>query len=150
MWLTPFLLLLLPIFFCMDTWAQSTGDNSGYIPLGPVIKIINESTFDFSDVPEGKEISHKFVFVNEGDAPLVITEVMNTRTNANAEWTKAPVLPGKKGMIIIYTDTKETEGSFKRTFYIRSNAANNTCGLGYELIIKGYVNPLATPETVKE
>jgi hypothetical protein len=107
---------------------------------GAVIKVIGESSYNLKDVPVNTELSHKFIFINDGNAPLILKEVMSTRTNAIAEWTKSPILPGNKGVIIVYTYTKDIKGAFKNIFYVRSNAENSNCSLGYELDIKGYVN----------
>ena len=152
----PILLLMrVMILFCCcllygltGVKAQSSADTSRLLSP-PAIKLA-VAIYDIGDVPQGTEVKNTFVITNCGDAPLEIKEVISTRANATAEWTSAPITPGKKGTVTAYVNTEGREGAFKQSFYIRSNAANNTCGLGYELVLKGYVNTLATPETVKE
>ena len=107
---------------------------------GPIVEIVGEECHSFGDLPSGPEVKYKFVFINAGDEPLEIREVMNSVAYANAEWTKGPILPGKKGFIIEYLNTMKRGGKFTSSIYIRSNARNPNCALGYKLSIKGFID----------
>ena len=61
-----------------------------------------------------------FHFTNTGTKPLLIKQVASSCSCAKPQWPKHPILPGKKGEIIIHYHTKK-EGIINRTFWIETN-----------------------------
>jgi len=90
---------------------------------GPVL-FLTENTKDFGVVKQGQKVEHKFVFVNKGDAPLIINDLRFTCGCTSPSWTKTPVMPGEKGEILIVFDTKDKEGVQNKVITVYSNAEN--------------------------
>ncbi|BDD09939.1 hypothetical protein FUAX_23710 [Fulvitalea axinellae] len=110
---------------------------------GPRISF-KESTHNFGAVKEieGK-ITHRFVFKNDGNAPLVIKSVRASCGCTTPDWSKTPVLPGKNGFVVATYDPKNRPGAFHKSLTITSNATPSTS----RLYIKGTVTPAPlTPE----
>ena len=82
-----------------------------------------EETFDFGDIKEENgSVSHKFVFTNDGDAPLIIQGVRASCGCTTPAWTKDPVPPGEKGFVTAKYNPKNRPGSFRKSLTITSNA----------------------------
>ena len=62
-----------------------------------------------------------FAFTNEGDAPLLITNVKTSCGCTVPSYSKEPILPGKSGELKIKYDTKRL-GAFTKTITVTSNA----------------------------
>ncbi|MDR3679999.1 MAG: DUF1573 domain-containing protein [Flavipsychrobacter sp.] len=88
----------------------------------PEFHFEKSDTYDFGDVAEGPEAVHEFVFVNTGNMPLIINSASASCGCTVAEWTKDPVLPGKKGMVTVKYTTDGRVGPFKKDVFIKSNA----------------------------
>ena len=129
------------IFFVCVLWLSfsSMAQEQPAKKKGPRIFMVAEEYFNFGNVPEGPELKHKFVFVNGGDEPLIIKDVINSTTYCNAEWTKGPIAPGETGYVIEYVNTTVVYGKFYRWFFIASNAGNWNCALGYKLRVRGNI-----------
>lgn len=97
-----------------------------------------EDTYDFGKVPEGPIAEHVFEFKNTGKEPLIITNVNASCGCTMPEWSKDPVLPGKKGKITVrFTTAGRGNQPFIKDIFVTSNAA--TPKERYELHIKGFV-----------
>lgn len=82
--------------------------------------------------------THEFRFVNTGDQPLVISNVRASCGCTTPFYTKAPVLPGKEGVITASYNSANRPGVFHKSITVNTNAATPS----YILYIKG--------ESVKE
>ena len=125
----------LSIFLFLLTFgflAQAQNDN----PNAPVFKF-TEETHEFGNIPEGPEAVVDFVFTNVGKEPLIIQQCSASCGCTTPDWTKEPILPGKKGSIRVKYTTKDRVGSFNKSVYIRSNAKSTS--ERYEITIKGVV-----------
>jgi hypothetical protein len=115
-------------------------------PNAPKFKFAAGDTYDFGKIKEGPVAEHTFEFTNVGKEPLNITSTQASCGCTTPEWTdmkggKEPILPGKKGKIIVHYNTQGRVGAFVKTVFISSNAAGDKDR--YELYIKGEVE--ATP-----
>jgi hypothetical protein len=82
-----------------------------------------EEIFDFGSFKEETgPVSHKFVFTNTGDAPLLIQGVRASCGCTTPAWSKDPVPPGEKGFITAKYNPKNRPGSFRKSLTITSNA----------------------------
>ena len=129
-----FLVILCAVFAVTATFAQGK----------PVIKF-EKTTHDFGQVSEedGK-VTYKFAFVNEGNAPLVITQVTASCGCTTPEWTKEPVAPRGKGSISVTYTTTGRPGAISRTVTVHTNQSDNSTVV---LSIKGNVSAQSlTPE----
>jgi hypothetical protein len=80
-----------------------------------------EEKHDFGKIPQGKPVTTEFVFTNIGEEPLILTQVQPTCGCTIADYTKAPVKKGEKGVIKI-TYNAAVAAPFNKTIVITSNA----------------------------
>jgi hypothetical protein len=92
----------------------------------------------FGDAREdGGQLRHTFEFTNKGNAPVIIYGVSTSCGCTVSEWTKEPVLPGKKGMVTAVFDPMGRPYSFSKTLTVRTNTEPSNITLS----IRGYVIP---------
>ncbi len=94
----------------------------------------NEEVHDFGKIPQGKPVTTEFVFTNIGIEPLILTNVQPTCGCTVADYTKAPVKKGEKGVIKI-TYNAAVPAPFSKAVTVTSNAKTPQ----KTLIIKGEV-----------
>lgn len=95
-----------------------------------------EKVHDFGNIKEvDGPVAYDFVFVNEGKAPILIKNVESSCGCTSPEWSKQPVLPGKKGFVKATFDPKDRPSHFDKTITVFSNARPAVV----ELKIKGNV-----------
>lgn len=93
---------------------------------------------DFGAVKEeGGAISHEFVFINTGEAPLIISQVKASCGCTTPSWSKEAVAPGDTGMVVAQYNPLNRPGTFRKSITVTSNANPAT----RVLYIKGAVNP---------
>lgn len=63
--------------------------------------------------------------LNTGILPLILNEVTGCCGTNIKEWTKAPILPGKSGLIKVEFRIEPRPQVISRTVTIKSNAANS-------------------------
>ena len=75
----------------------------------------DKTTHDFGKFSENSPVvSCTFTFTNIGDAPLVIHQAVASCGCTVPEYTKEPIMPGKKGTIkVTYNGTGKYPGHFK-------------------------------------
>ena len=78
---------------------------------------------DFGSVPEGTMATHEFTFKNTGNQPVIIAGVQASCGCTTPEWTKAPVLPGKVGVVKAMYSSAGRPGVFNKTVTVTSNAS---------------------------
>ena len=103
-----------------------------------VFTVKGESIHDFKTINEvDGAVSHTFKIKNEGQTPLVITNVAPSCGCTSREWTKEPIAPGKTGDIKVTFDPTGRPGPFVKTISVYSNGYTGS----YILTIKGTVEP---------
>jgi hypothetical protein len=93
--------------------------------------------FDFGTIDEGKVIEHVFSFVNNGQAPLVISNITASCGCTSPEWTKTPVKPGETGFVKVEFNSAGKTGAQAPTVTIQANTNPNVT----RLRLKGDVKP---------
>jgi hypothetical protein len=63
--------------------------------------------------------------INTGNLPLILNEVTGCCGTNIKEWSKAPILPGKSGLIKVEFRIEPRPQVISRTVIIKSNAANS-------------------------
>lgn len=102
-------------------------------------------THDFGKIKEEKgPVTVNFEFTNTGSKPLIIKQVHASCGCTSPNWSKAPVLPGKKGFVSVTYNPKNRPGPFSKTATVTSNAATPT----KVLTIRGNVDP--KPKTIED
>ncbi|HEY0055018.1 MAG TPA: DUF1573 domain-containing protein [Pedobacter sp.] len=80
-----------------------------------------EETHDFGKIPQGKPVTYEFKFVNNGDTPLIISNVEATCGCTVPTYSNTPVQKGETG-VITATFNALAVGSFSKTITVKSNA----------------------------
>ena len=89
---------------------------------------------DFGKIQHLDPVVYEFEFTNKGQAPLVISEVEGSCGCTVTEYTKEPVMPGKKGKVKATFDAAAL-GKFRKSIKVVANVEG---GPEY-LYIKGTV-----------
>ncbi len=97
-----------------------------------------EQTHNFGSFKEsdGSQTT-TFKFKNDGDAPLVLSNVRASCGCTTPKWTREPVAPGEAGEIKVSYNPKNRPGSFNKSVTVTSNASTPTVVLR----ITGKVEP---------
>ncbi|GAB2624891.1 DUF1573 domain-containing protein [Belliella aquatica] len=99
-----------------------------------------EVEFDFGTIAEGKIVEHVFSFVNDGQAPLVISNVTASCGCTTPDYTKTPVKPGDTGFVKVAFNSTGKPGTQAPTVSIQANTSPNV----NRLRLKGNVTPKTT------
>lgn len=94
--------------------------------------------WDFKTINEvdGK-VSHTFKFRNDGSEALVIEDVRVSCGCTEPKFSKAPVMPGKTGEILLTFDPEWRPGMFNKSVYISSRGGKNLNVLTLKGTVKG-------------
>lgn len=96
-----------------------------------------ETEFNFGTIDEGKVIEKVFKFTNDGQAPLVISNITASCGCTSPDWTKTPVKPGEEGFVkVVFNSTAKT-GAQAPTVTIQANTSPNVTRLS----MRGNVTP---------
>lgn len=89
--------------------------------------LFNEYEYEFPPMEQGDVLYHSFFFVNNGDEPLILTNVKGSCGCTNVEYPEQPIMPGEKGSITaeINTESKAKGKSFRVQVKVESNATEN-------------------------
>lgn len=105
---------------------------------GNALIVFNEESHDFGIINTDKGVvTHEFEFVNQGNAPLVLTSVTAECGCTRPEYPKNPIAPGKKGKIRVNFIPQGYQGSFSKNVKVKSNGSKKM----KVLKITGIVNP---------
>ena len=84
---------------------------------------------DFGDaVKQHQPVSCTFTFTNNGNEPLIISNVKPSCGCTTPKWTKEPILPGKSGKITAEYNAA-AEGVFNKAIVVTSNASEKSVNL---------------------
>lgn len=72
---------------------------------------------------------HEFELENTGADALIINRVKSTCGCTVAEWTRTPILPGKKGTVKVQFDPKKYSGYFSKSVEVYTNRSTNAINL---------------------
>lgn len=105
---------------------------------GPKIEFsAKDNTIDYGKISKGSDSGVRvFEFINTGNSPLIITDVLSTCGCTVPTKPKDPIMPGKKGKIEIKYNM--APGPIRKTITVESNAVNVDGGR-VALKIKGEV-----------
>ncbi len=92
-----------------------------------------EDVFDFGKIPQGKPVTHTFVFTNKGKVPLSLNNVNASCGCTTPVWDKETIKPGESGKIIVGYNSA-AEGPFDKPVSIVYNG-----NLTKEIHVKGEV-----------
>jgi|WetSurMetagenome_2_1015567.scaffolds.fasta_scaffold478090_1 hypothetical protein len=124
--------LLFVVFFSANSVAQQT--------KGPVIKFESQ-VHDYGTVYQGADGNCSFSFRNDGDEPIILSNVRSSCGCTVPKWPKDPILPGQSSSIQVTYDTKRL-GTISKQITVTSNASEPSLTLN----IKG--NVIAKPSEI--
>ena len=91
-------------------------------PDGPLPTFkFSEESFDFGTIREGDVVDHVFSFVNEGDAPLIISSATASCGCTVPVWPKAPIAPGEQAEIKVQFNSRSKPGIQNKTVTVTAN-----------------------------
>ena len=85
---------------------------------------LSESNFDFGNIKKGAKVNHVYEVTNTGTNPLIISEVKPGCGCTAPEFTKDPIMPGKKGKITLSFDSTNFDGSVQKYADVFANVEN--------------------------
>jgi hypothetical protein len=85
--------------------------------------VFESETIDYGTVAANSEGKREFVFTNNGNKPLIITNATGSCGCTVPTYSKEPIAPGAKGVIGVKYDTSRAGQPFTKTVTITSNAA---------------------------
>lgn len=109
--------------------------------------VFESETIDYGTIAHNADGKREFVFVNNGNSPLIITSATGSCGCTVPTYPKEPIAPGAKAVIGVKYATDRV-GAFNKSVTLKSNAVQGDTKV---LTIKGTVQPDATPaiETTK-
>ncbi|OAZ02958.1 DUF1573 domain-containing protein [Flavobacterium succinicans] len=99
--------------------------------------VFDSETIDYGTIAHNSDGKREFVFTNNGNAPLIITNAQGSCGCTVPSSPKEPIMPGAKGVIGVKYATDRV-GAFTKTVTITSNATGQPTKI---LTIKGNVLP---------
>ncbi len=102
--------------------------------------VFEKETIDYGTVAADSDGKREFVFTNNGNKPLIITNTAGSCGCTVPTTPKEPIAPGKKGVIVVKYATDRAGQAFDKQVTVTSNAVGQPTKV---LHIKG--NVLARP-----
>ncbi len=97
-----------------------------------------ETTFAFGKIHEdGGLATHKFIFKNTGNQPVIITNVESSCGCTTPQWTRKPVKPGESGFVSAQYDPRNRPGAFNKHILVYNTATKAPV----KLVVTGEVVP---------
>lgn len=97
--------------------------------------VFASETIDYGTVAYNSDGNREFVFTNNGNKPLIITNAQGSCGCTVPTYPRAPIAPGAKGVIGVKYDTSRAGQPFSKTITLTTNAVVPT----KVLTIKGNV-----------
>jgi len=107
--------------------------------------VFENETIDYGTVAHNADGNRQFVFTNNGNKPLIITNTQGSCGCTVPTTPKEPIAPGAKGVIGVKYATDRI-GPFTKQVTVTSNATGQATKV---LTIKGTVLPDAAPAATK-
>lgn len=107
--------------------------------------VFENETIDYGTIAHNADGNRQFVFTNNGNKPLIITNTQGSCGCTVPTTPKEPIAPGAKGVIGVKYATDRV-GPFTKTVTVTSNAEGQPTKT---LTIKGTVLPDAAPAATK-
>jgi hypothetical protein len=101
-------------------------------------------TIDYGTIAANSDGKREFVFTNNGNKPLIITNATGSCGCTVPSYSKEPIAPGAKGVIGVKYDTSRAGQPFTKTVTITSNATGTPSKV---LTIKGNVLAAEAPKS---
>jgi hypothetical protein len=115
------LAVLTAILFCSSiAFAQQQPPVAGGLTNSGTLSWSSGLFHDFGKIKQNEPASYTFEFTNTGKDPVIITNAKPSCSCTVPEYTKDPVLPGKKG-IVKATFNAHNPGVFSKTIAVTTD-----------------------------
>jgi hypothetical protein len=98
--------------------------------------VVEQPSFDFGTIAQGKKVDHVFIIKNSGDAPLTIGHVSTSCGCTVAEVSSRSISPGKSSEIKASFNSANFTGTISKTIYVNTNDPKKPA---YNLTMKGNI-----------
>ncbi|MET3035204.1 DUF1573 domain-containing protein [Chryseobacterium sp. NRRL B-14859] len=92
---------------------------------------LSESNFDFGKIKKGDKVEHIYEVTNTGKNPLIISEVKPGCGCTAPDFTKEPIMPGKKGKITLHFDSTSFDGNVQKYADVYANVEKSPIKLTF-------------------
>jgi hypothetical protein len=133
----------LSLLNCSGTEKNSESKQAG--SKLPVLALLDSSSYDFGTVQEGEVVEHTFRFRNDGQYPLILSNITSSCGCTTPEWPKEPIATNTTSSIKVRFDTRNKSGPQVKTITVYAN----TEPAYSELQLKGIVSVVAKPAAEK-
>ncbi|MBR1766150.1 MAG: DUF1573 domain-containing protein [Bacteroidales bacterium] len=116
-----FMCLIAALSFGMAK-AQTTEQKE--VPANGAKIVFTEMEHDYGTVQKGGNGDCEFTFKNEGNEPLILSNVRASCGCTTPSYTQKPIMPGQTGTIKVHYNTNNV-GGFSKTVTVTSNAVDN-------------------------
>ena len=83
---------------------------------------VDQGSFNFGTITQGKKVPHDFIIKNSGDAPLLIKNLSAACGCTAAKPSASSVLPGKTAKIQVIFDSENFTGKVQKSVTMTTNA----------------------------
>ena len=83
---------------------------------------VEQGSFNFGTIPQGKKVQHDFIIKNSGDAPLQIKQLSADCGCTAAKPSSSLILPGKSAEVQVTFDSTNFSGSVQKSVTMTTNA----------------------------
>ena len=97
---------------------------------------LSESNFDFGNIKKGEKVNHVYEITNTGTNPLIISEVKPGCGCTAPDYTKDPIMPGKKGKITLSFDSASFDGNVQKYADVYANVEKSPIKLTFNANIQ--------------
>ncbi|MEN8928756.1 MAG: DUF1573 domain-containing protein [Flavobacteriales bacterium] len=117
------LCFILPFFLSCGNEELNDDNFTDLIDIdNPAVIELEETEYNFGTIIEGAVVTHRFVFTNTGNTPLLIAKVDATcGCTASKDYTRKPILKGEKGYIDAVFSSEGFPGNSDKTLTIVAN-----------------------------
>ncbi|MGL1885099.1 MAG: DUF1573 domain-containing protein [Reichenbachiella sp.] len=114
------------LFFAaiLISFTSNAQDGAEFVPPGAHITFA-VAAYDFGDITQGDKVSYTFEFTNDGDTPLIISNVLTTCGCTAPSWPREPIAPGTSNKIDVTFNSTGKIGHQNKVITVQSNASNN-------------------------
>lgn len=105
--------------------------------------LFEETEFNFGTINQGDTVRHTFVFKNDSNEPLLISNASASCGCTIPEWPKEAIAPGESGKIEVKFNSTGKSGVQNKTVVVTANTLPNITNVS----LKGEVKVVAPKDT---
>lgn len=115
-----FVFAVVGLFVTMASTAQDSEESVDGAKI-----VFAETSKNFGDIVQGDVVEHTFKFENQGNMPLILSNVLVTCGCTATKWPRDPIAAGKSSEITVKFNSKGKSGAQNKIITVVSNAVNS-------------------------